>query len=100
MKLLVKLIFKLIAAPVLLILTLANAMFRLILALSGTVLGLAAMILMPLAIYIAITISLTSGIIVAVFAALISPYGLPKFAEWLADLLDDFGCLLKDFIFS
>ena len=39
-----------------------------------------------------------AGIGVIVIALLISPFGIPAFAVWLADVLDDFKYSLKCFI--
>ncbi len=97
---LVKLVFKLIAAPVLLALYVANSAFRIMLAVSESLLGFFAVLLMPMSIFIAVTSSLSGGITCAVLAVAISPFGLPRLAGWLADRVDDLGYLLKEFIFS
>jgi hypothetical protein len=68
------------------------------LAVSESLLGFFAVILMPMSIFIAVTQSLSSGIACAALAVAISPFGITRLAGWLADRIDDLGFLLKEFI--
>jgi hypothetical protein len=93
-------ILKLIAAPFALALTILTAFFSFVLSVSSVFLGIASTL-----IFIAAAILFFSGerVGAAAFlgiAFLVSPFGLPRVAEWLVEKLDSLSGALKDFIFG
>ena len=80
---LLKLILKIVAAPVVVVLTVAIWMCVGIVYVCGLVLGLLSTVIAVLGGAVMITYSLRAGIILLVMAFLISPYGLPMAAIWL-----------------
>ena len=96
---LVKLILKIVAAPVLLILTLSIWLCVGLVYLSGLVLGLLCMVIALLGVAVLVTYSPQNGFILLVIAFLISPLGLPKLAFWLLGKVQDLKCILQDLIY-
>lgn len=96
-----RLILRILAAPVAGVLSLAVAFCTFVLAISGAILGVVSVIVFILSI-IMMTVphSIWGGVAWMVIAFLISPLGLPKLAEWLLEKLDGVNCALKDFIFG
>ena len=88
-----RLIFKILAVPVVLVLTLTVWLCAALLGLSAFLLGLAGTVLAVL-----ITYSVKNGIILLVIAFLISPLGLPMLAVRMLGLLQDLNYRLRDFI--
>jgi len=93
-----RLIFKILAAPVVGVLTLAGAFFSFVLAVSGAILGIVSVIVFILAVIMMTVPNVAGGIAWMAVAFLISPFGLPRLAEWLVGKLDDINGALKDFI--
>ena len=77
---LVKLILKIVVAPVVLLLTLAIWICVGLVYVSGLVLGLISMVIALLGVAVLVTYSPQNGLILLVIAFLISPFGLPKLA--------------------
>jgi len=77
---LLKLLLKILVAPVILALTLFVWICVGIVYISGLVLGLISMVIALLGVAVLITYSLQNGIILLVMAFLISPFGLPMAA--------------------
>lgn len=94
------LIFKILALPVVGILTLVTAFCSFALAISGAVLGIVSVIVFIIAVIMMTIPNIWGGIAWMVIAFLISPFGLPRLAEWLLEKIDDVNCVLKDFIFG
>ena len=78
-----KFLLKILLAPVIVILTLVIWLFALILRLSAWVFGIIGTILGLLGLAILLLDSVTNGIIVLIFAFLVSPVGLPMIAAWM-----------------
>lgn len=95
-----RLILKLLAAPFALALTLTAALCSIALSVSGKVLGAVSGIVFILSIALYITGQTAGGIAWLAIAFLVSPFGIPAFAEWLVGLLDNAGYMLRSFIFS
>ena len=83
---LVKLLLKIVVAPVVLLLTLAIWICVGLVYVSGLVLGLLSMVIALLGVAVLVTYSPQNGLILLVIAFLISPFGLSKLA---------FGCLAR-----
>lgn len=93
-----KLIFKLLAAPVVLVLTVIVWLCALLLWLSAYLLGLAGTVTGLMGLAVLFTYSAKNGIILLVIAFLISPLGLPMLAARVLGLLQDLNYTLRDFI--
>jgi hypothetical protein len=95
-----KLLLKILVAPVILILTLAIWICVGIVYISGLVLGLISMVVALLGVAVLITCSLQNGIILLVMAFLISPYGLPMVAIWLLGKVQDLKFAIQDLVYG
>ncbi|MFQ6806610.1 MAG: CD1845 family protein [Lachnospiraceae bacterium] len=95
-----KLLLKILVAPVILLLTVAIWICVGIVYISGLVLGLISMVVALLGVAVLITYSPQNGIILLVMAFLISPYGLPMAEIWLLGKVQDFRFFLQDFIYQ
>ncbi len=97
---LVKLILKIVAAPVVVLLTLAIWICVGLVYVSGLVLGLISMVIALLGVAVLLTYSLQNGIILLVMAFLISPFGLPMAAIWLLGKVQDLKFAIQDLIYG
>lgn len=97
---LVKLILKIVVAPVVLLLTLAIWICVGLVYVSGLVLGLISMVIALLGVAVLVTYSPQNGLILLVIAFLISPFGLPKLAFWLLGKVQDLKFIIKDLVYG
>ena len=97
---LVKLLFKIVVAPVVLLLTLAIWICVGLVYVSGLVLGLISMVLALLGVAVLVTYSPQNGLILLVIAFLISPFGLPKLAFWLLGKVQDLKFAIQDLVYG
>ena len=97
---LVKLILKIVVAPVVLLLTLAIWISEGRVYVSGLVLGLISMVIALLGVAVLVTYSPQNGLILLVIAFLISPFGLPKLAFWLLGKVQDLKFIIKDLVYG
>lgn len=97
---LLKILLKIIAMPFVLMLTILVAVMMFFFQLSGWIFVLISSILGLGGAALLFTGDTYGGIGVLVMAFLISPYGLPAVAEWIAELLDSLNASLKCFIVS
>ena len=97
---LLKLILKIIAAPVVVVLTVAIWMCVGIVYVSGLVLGLISMVITVLGVAVLITYSPQNGIILLVIAFLLSPFGLPQLAFWLLGKVQDLKFVIQDLVYG
>ena len=95
-----KLLLKILVAPIILLLTVAIWICVGIVYISGLVLGLISMVVALLGVAVLITYSPQNGIILLVMAFLISPYGLPMAAIWLLVKVQDFRYFLQDTVYG
>ena len=98
--LILKLLLKILVAPVILALTLFVWICVGIVYVSGLVLGLISMVIALLGVAVLLTWSLQNGIILLVMAFLISPYGLPIAAIWLLGKVQDLKFAIQDKIYG
>lgn len=82
-----KLLLKILAAPVIVVLTVFVWVCVLILHISALILGLAGTVVALLGLAVLITYSVKNGIILLVIAFLLSPFGLPMLAVRVLGLL-------------
>ncbi len=95
-----KLLLKILVAPVILVLTLFVWICVGIVYISGLVLGLISMVIALLGVAVLLTCSLQNGIILLVMAFLISPFGLPLAAIWLLGKVQDLKFLIQDLVYG
>ena len=95
-----KLILKIVIAPVILLLTLAIWICVGLVYVSGLVLGLISMMVALLGVAVLLICSLQNGIILLVMAFLISPYGLPMAAIWLLGKVQDLKFAIQDLVYG
>lgn len=95
-----KLLLKILFAPVILILTVFVWLCMGLLYCSAFLFGLAASIVALLGLAVLVTYSVQNGIILLVIAFLVSPMGLPMAAAWLLGKLQDFRYWIQDGIYG
>ena len=95
-----KLLLKIVVAPVILVLTLFVWICVGIVYISGLVLGLISMVIALLGVAVLLTCSLQNGIILLVMAFLIRPFGLPLAAIWLLGKVQDLKFLIQDLVYG
>lgn len=96
---LLKLILKIVVAPVVLLLTLAIWICVGLVYVSGLVLGLLSTVIALLGVAVLVTYSPQNGLILLVIAFFISPFGLPKLAVWLLGKVQDLKFAVKNVIY-
>ncbi len=95
-----KFILKILAAPVIAILVVFIWLCALLLKLSAWVFGIVGTILGVLGLAVLILDNVTNGIIILVFAFLISPVGLPMAAAWMIGQMQRFRYFVQDAIYG
>lgn len=95
-----KLLLKILVAPVILALTLFVWLCAGLVYLSSLVLGLISMVIALLGVAVLLTCSLQNGIILLVMAFLISPFGLPMAAIWLLGKVQDLKFAIQDLVYG
>ena len=95
-----KLILKILAAPVIAVLVIFIWLCALLLKLSAWVFGIVGTILGVLGLAVLILDNVTNGIIILVFAFLISPVGLPMAAAWMIGQMQRFRYFVQDAIYG
>ena len=94
-----KLILKIVIAPVILLLTLAIWICVGLVYVSGLVLGLLSTVIAFLGVAVLLTYSPQNGLILLVIAFLISPMGLPTAAAWLLGKVQGLRYAIQDRIY-
>lgn len=95
-----KLLLKILVAPVILALTLFVWLCAGLVYLSGLVLGLISMVIALLGVAVLLTCSLQNGIILLVMAFLISLFGLLMAAIWLLGKVQDLKFVIQDLVYG
>lgn len=93
-----RLLLKVLAAPIVVLLTVFVWLCALLINLSAFVFGLAGMVVGFLGLAVLVTYSVQNGIILLVIAFLVSPFGLPMLAVRLLGFLQDANYTLRGFI--
>lgn len=89
-------IFKILLFPIVLFLTVLVAACRFLCAFSTMLLSILAFVIFAIALGTMILLGqFPEGLKIVVLAWLISPYGIPLFASWLMEKVDDLNCRLK-----
>lgn len=93
-------ILKILAAPVIAVLVIFIWLCALLLRLSAWVFGIVSTILGVLGLAVLILDNVTNGIIILVFAFLVSPMGLPMVAAWMIGQMQRFRYFVQDAIYG
>ena len=95
-----KLIFKILVAPLLAVLVVFIWLCAFILNLSAWVFGIVSTILGLIGLAVLFLVNTTNGIIILAFAFLVSPFGLPMFAAWLIGQMQRFRYFIQDAVYG
>lgn len=95
-----RLIFKLLAFPFVLVTGLLYLVCKFLVIASGAVLGILSGIVFLASLVLFFTAGMWAGLAWLVIAFLISPYGLPMAAAWLVGIIGGANHALKDFVFG
>ena len=93
-----KLILKILAAPVVIILTPITWLSFRLLKISAWVFGLAGILMAVLAAAFMLLVSVKDGLILLALAFLVSPYGLPMLTVYILGSLQSVSISLREFI--
>lgn len=91
-------VLKILAAPVVVALTLLAAVVSFLFCVAGAVCVVDCVVLTLLAVVLFIGGQTLGGAVFLVLAFLVSPYGIPAIADWLVDRLYSLNYALRDFI--
>lgn len=94
-----KVLLKIVVAPLVVLLTLAIWICVGLVYVSGLVLGLVSMVIAFLGVAVLVTYSPQNGFILLMIAFLISPFGLPKLAFWLLGKVQDLKFAVQNVIY-
>lgn len=94
-----RILLKILFAPVMLALILFVNFFAFLLTVSSVFFGIAGTVFAILAAIIFFAVNRTNGIIVLIFAFLISPFGLPMLAAWLLGKVQQLRYALQDWLY-
>ena len=95
-----RLIFKLLAFPFVLVTGILYLVCKFLVIASGAVLGILSGIVFLAALALFFAAGFWPGLSWLVIAFLISPYGLPMAAAWVVGMLGGVNSALKDFVFG
>ena len=95
-----RLLLKLLAAPVVLALTLFVWLCMGVLYLSSFMLGIVSTIVGLLGLAVLVTYSVQNGVILLVIAFLVNPLGLPMAAAWLVGKVQDLRFAIQDAVYG
>ena len=98
-----RLILKILVAPIIVVLTLFVWICSGLLYCSSFILGLAGTVLGILAVLVLLTGAVTNGfivLVVLVMAFLVSPFGIPMVAAWLLGKIQDFRYTIQDKVYG
>lgn len=95
-----RLILKILVAPVIVVLTVFVWICSALLYCSAWVFGLAGTVLGIFGVLALITHQITNGIILLVMTFLVSPFGIPMAAAWLIGKIQEVNYILQNFISS
>ena len=91
-------VLKILAAPVVVALTLLAAVVSFLFCVAGAVCVVGCVVLTLLALVLFIGGQTLGGVVFLVLAFLLSPFGIPAIADWLMDRLYSLKYSLQDFI--
>lgn len=95
-----RLFFKILSLPFILITWILYGVCKLIVLASGMILGILSGLTLVAAVVLFFKAGVIPGVALLVIAFLISPYGIPKLAAWLTGKLGGLSYALRDFVTS
>ena len=95
-----RLFFKILLLPFILITWILYGVCKLIVLASGMILGIVSGLTLVAAVVLFFKTGVIPGVALLVIAFLISPYGIPKLAAWLTGKLGGLSYALRDFVTS
>lgn len=95
-----RLMFKVLLLPVILITWILYGVCRLIVLASGMILGILSGMALIAAGVLFFKVGILPGAVVLMIACLISPYGIPKLAAWLTGKLGGLNYAMRDYVIS
>ena len=95
-----KFVLKILFAPVIAALVVLVSALALILNLSAWVFGIASTILGILGLAVLLLDNVVNGVIILVFAFLVSPIGLPMLAAWMLGQIQRFRYFIQDAVYG
>lgn len=95
-----KIVLRILAAPIVLVLTLFVWICSVILYCSAFIFGLASTVIALLGLAVLVTYSVKNGIILFVIAFLVSPMGLPMFAAWILGMVQNLRYAIQDHVYN
>ena len=95
-----KIVLKILFAPVIAVLVVLVSALALILNLSAWVFGIASTILGILGLAILLLDNAANGVIILVIAFLVSPIGLPMLAAWMLGQIQRFRYFIQDAVYG
>lgn len=95
-----KIVLKILAAPIIVILFLFVWICSAILYCSAFIFGLASTVIGLVGLVVLVTYSVKNGIILLVIALLFSPVGLPMAAAWLVGKVQDLRYAIQDSVYG
>lgn len=94
-----RILLKILFAPVMLALILFVNFFAFLLTVSSVFFGIVGTVFAILAAILFFAVNRTNGIIVLIFAFLVSPFGLPMMAAWLLGKVQQLRYALQDWLY-
>lgn len=94
-----KLLLKILAAPIVAILAIFVWLCTGILYISGWVFGIAGILMGICAVYVFLTNTVVAGIIFTVLAVLVSPFGIPMIAAWLLARIQGLRYAIQEWVY-
>ena len=94
-----RILLKILFAPVMLALILFVNFFAFLLTVSSVFFGIAGTVFAIMAAILFFAVNRTNGIIVLIFAFLISPFGLPMLTAWLLGKVQQLRYALQDWLY-
>ena len=95
-----RLFFKILSLPFILITWILYGVCKLIVLASGMILGILSGLTLVAAVVLFFKTGVIPGVALLMVAFLISPYGIPKLAAWLTGKLGGLSYALRDFVTS
>jgi len=96
----IKIPFKIIAAPFVVVLTLSVAIMKFLFCYAVAVMNIVSMLFVLMGVVTLFVDNKVNGCIILGLAFLVSPFGIPAIADWFIDMIDGINDSLRDFIMS
>ena len=94
-----KWLFRIILAPIMLVLKVMILAMVFLLSISTSLLGILASLFGLMAVLVYFVVSKSSGIWLLVVSWLISPYGIPLAADWIINRMDDLWVSIQEAVY-